>query len=143
MPSSPTARAREPLHPEISEAVVDAVVERFYERVRSDSLLGPIFDRAIGRGWDRHLAKLKDFWSAVTMMSGRYKGNPFAAHQRIGEIGSSHFERWLSLWRETAHAVCPSAEAAAVFIDRADKIAMSLEAGLRGCRGRRTAEAPG
>jgi len=124
--------ARGPIHPEIGEAVVDVLVERFYERVRADALLGPIFDRAIGADWDRHLAKLKDFWTSITMMSGRYKGNPFAAHQRIGAIGGVHFERWLSLWRETAHAVCPSRDVAEIFIERADRIAASLKAGLAG-----------
>jgi hemoglobin len=41
--------------------------------VRTDALLGPVFNRAI-QDWDAHLDKLPAFWSSVTLMTGRYKG---------------------------------------------------------------------
>ncbi|MCW5696406.1 MAG: group III truncated hemoglobin [Bauldia sp.] len=121
---------RGPIHPLIDEALVAAMVDRFYGRVREDAVLGPIFDRVIGDGWDAHLQRMKDFWSSITMMTGRYKGTPLAAHQRIGGLGPGHFERWLRLWRETAREVCMSEEVAGLFIERAERIARSLLFGL-------------
>jgi hemoglobin len=120
---------RRPLHPAIDETVIATLVDRFYERVRADAVLGPIFNRVIGERWDGHLAKLKDFWSSVTMMSGRYKGTPFQAHQRIAGLTAAHFDRWLMLWRDTARDLL-APDVAAAFIDRAERIANSLQLGL-------------
>ena len=37
------------------------------------------------------------------LTSGRYKGNPMAAHLKHRDaIRPAMFERWLELWRETA-----------------------------------------
>lgn len=127
---SPHAPFRGPIHPDIDEALVSAMVDVFYARIRTDDLLGPIFDRVIGDRWDPHLARMKDFWSSVMMMTGRYKGTPLQAHQRIGGLIITHFERWLALWRETARSLCPSPEVAGLFIDRAEKIATSIRYGI-------------
>ena len=79
----------------VTEAMIRQVVHTFYSRVRADPQLGPIFDTAIGDGWDVHLAKLCDFWSSVLLMTGRFKGAPMAVHIRLPDIGPAHFERWL------------------------------------------------
>jgi truncated hemoglobin YjbI len=44
-------------------------------------------------------------------------------------IGTPHFDRWLSIFAETAEALCPPA-AAAHFVERAYRIADSLEFGI-------------
>ncbi len=112
----------------VTEAMIAELVGTFYARVRSDPLLGPIFDGAV-EDWDLHLGRMRDFWSSVTLMSGRYKGKPIPTHARLPEIGAAHFSRWLTLFRETARDVCPS-QAAALFIDRAARIAESLQLGI-------------
>ena len=99
---------RQPVHPQIDEEMIRALVHGFYDRVRADGEIGPIFNRVIGDDWDAHLAKMCDFWSSVMLMSGRYKGNPMVAHMRLKMVQPQHFERWLSLFRETARAVCPA-----------------------------------
>src|SRR3546814_8922351 len=65
---------RRPAHPDISEALVHDLVFAFYDRIRADATLGPIFDGVIGDRWDEHLAKMCDFWSSVMLASGRYEG---------------------------------------------------------------------
>ena len=97
------------------------------------SKMGPIFEAAV-EDWEAHLAKLCDFWSSVVLMSGRYHGTPMQAHARLPGIDAVHFSRWLELWRETAGEVCPPA-AAALFIDRAERIAQSLQLGIAFARG--------
>ena len=111
-----------------SEETIHALVHAFYAKVRKDEELGPVFDRAIA-DWTPHLEKMCDFWSSVMRTSGRYHGNPMAAHLRLKTVVPEHFARWLALFRETAREVCAPDEAA-LFILRAETIARSLELGM-------------
>jgi hemoglobin len=115
-------------HP-IDEGMIHALVHGFYGRVRQDEMIGPIFNKVIGDDWDEHLAKLCDFWSAVMLQTRRFHGRPMAAHLRLKEIRPEHFERWLALFRQTARDVCP-ADAANLFIARAEMIAQSFQLGM-------------
>jgi hemoglobin len=117
----------------IDETMVADLVNRFYAEVRQDELLGPIFNTRI-EDWDEHLAKLCAFWSSVVLMTGRYKGQPMPAHIAIAEISDQHFMRWLELFAETANVVCPP-EAAALFVDRSQRIAQSLRLGIAASKG--------
>jgi hemoglobin len=117
----------------ITEPMINALVHTFYARVRIDPLLGPIFNRAI-QDWDVHLDKLCAFWSSVTLMTGRYKGTPMKAHAELREVTPAHFDRWLALFQATAIRTCPS-EAAQVFVERANRIAASLQLGIALRRG--------
>jgi hemoglobin len=113
---------------DLSEALVERLVATFYGRVRADPVLGPIFEsRLVGR-WDAHLAAMAAFWSSVVLKSGRYQGRPHAAHQALG-LAPEHFQRWLTLFEATVGDVC-AGPAAALFIDRAHRIADSLQIGL-------------
>lgn len=116
----------------IDEAMIERLVRGFYGRVRADPLLGPIFAARIN-DWEPHLARMCTFWSSVTLMTGRYHGQPMAKHLPL-PIGSGHFDRWLDLFEAEAAALCPP-PAAALFIDRARRIAASLELGIAGARG--------
>ena len=103
-----------PGHPlGVTEEMIRSLVHAFYDKVRADPELGPIFAGAIS-DWGPHLQKMCDFWSSVTLMSGRYHGRPMPAHAKLEGVGAEHFERWLGLFQETAHQVCPP-EAAALF----------------------------
>jgi hemoglobin len=125
----------------ITEAVIRNLVHAFYARVRCDVVLGPIFNTRV-EDWPAHLEKLCAFWSSVMLMSGRYKGTPMRAHAELpGGIASEHFQRWLALFHATAREVCPAA-AAALFVDRSERIAQSLQLGIALHRGGGPAQAP-
>lgn len=111
-----------------TEPQIAALVYRFYGKVRADAELGPIFADAIAE-WDPHLTKMCEFWSSVMRMSGRYKGNPMAAHLRLEAVKPEHFQRWLALFAETARETC-APELAAAFEAKAHNIARSLEMGM-------------
>lgn len=111
----------------IDEAMIERLVHAFYAKVRGDALLGPIFAARI-TDWDPHLARMCSFWSSVALMSGRFHGNPMAKHLPL-PVDGQHFDRWLTLFEETAEEVCPP-PAAAHFIERARRIAESLELGI-------------
>lgn len=117
---------RQPLHPELTEALIERLVRRFYGKVRADPELGPLFAAEIGDDWEPHLAKMFDFWSSVTRMTARYRGKPNAVHARLRGVEPEHFLRWLSLFRETAREVCPP-DISPIFIDRAERIGESLQ----------------
>jgi len=105
------------------------LVDAFYDRVRADAELGPIFNDAIG-DWPEHLEKLTAFWSSVMLTSGRYKGQPVPAHvKHKSRITPALFDRWLALWTRTTDELMAPEEAAALQ-DRANRIAQSLQLAL-------------
>jgi hemoglobin len=112
----------------LDEARIAAVVHAFYARVRRDPVLGPIFEGKV-EDWDEHLTRLVDFWSSVLLATGRYRGKPTLVHARIEAIDGTLFQRWLALFEATAAELCLPAQAA-LFIDRARRIADSLEQGI-------------
>ena len=116
--------------PELTEAAIAAVIDKFYAKVRRDPALGPVFARAIAEdAWPAHLSVIQDFWSSVMLKTGRYRRNPFAAHRRVDGIEPELFERWLALFGETCAEVLAPAPAAALHA-KAVTIGESLKAGL-------------
>lgn len=107
----------------LDEEILERVVHTFYDRVRADEGLGPIFAERIS-DWGPHLQRMTAFWSSVALMTGRYHGRPVAAHVNL-PVDWSHFERWLALFRETAHEIC-TPQGAEHLIERAERIASSL-----------------
>ncbi|MGH6989135.1 MAG: group III truncated hemoglobin [Stellaceae bacterium] len=116
----------------IDEPMIERLVRAFYGRARLDPLIGPIFESKV-HDWEGHLTRLCAFWSSVALMSGRYHGQPMVAHLPL-PVDTPHFDRWLEIFAETANDVCPAA-AAAFFLDRAHRIADSLELGIAAQKG--------
>ena len=117
----------------VTEEMIRSLVHAFYDRIRADVLLGPIFLAEIA-DWEPHLAKMCDFWSSLLLMTKRYDGRPVPAHMRIPGLDRAHFAHWLDLFRQTARETCPPA-AADLFIDRAERVAQSLQLSLDFQRG--------
>ncbi|OWY07350.1 preprotein translocase [Thioclava sp. F42-5] len=107
----------------LDEDKLTRLVHRFYDKVRDDAVLGPIFASRIS-DWAPHLQRMVEFWSSVALMTGRFHGAPMQVHASL-PVEWDHFERWLMLFRETATETCPP-EGAAHLIERAERIARSL-----------------
>lgn len=73
------------------------LVDSFYEKVKSDSLLGPVFGHV---DWPKHLPIMYNFWCSMLLGEGSYTGNPLQSHLNLA-IERSHFDRWLKLFKET------------------------------------------
>jgi len=110
----------------IDDAFISDLVETFYERVRAHARLGPIFAEMV-EDWDEHLPKMKDFWSSVTMSTGRYSGKPVPAHQKLTGVDKDDFGVWLGLFEQTVRDLAPSKEVVPYFMERAARIAESLK----------------
>ena len=113
----------------VTEASIRGLVDAFYAKVRRDPALGPVFEAALHGQWDAHLPKMYDFWSSVMLTTGRYKGNPMAAHMRLPPFPPELFDRWLELFAETAREACPL-PLAEQFELKARRIAESLKLAL-------------
>lgn len=113
----------------VSEEQLEKLIPHFYATVRADPLLGPVFNDAVN-DWSEHLEKLVAFWSSVMLTSGRYKGNPMAAHLKHGaRITPQMFERWLALWVKATEEIVPPNIARGLQA-KAARIAESLSLGL-------------
>ena len=83
---------------------VKRLVDTFYERVRGDTLLGPIFDDVAQVDWASHLPRMYDFWEAVLFGAASFKGNPLAVHRELAlrtPLTGREFDRWLALFHGT------------------------------------------
>jgi hemoglobin len=76
------------------------LVDSFYEKVKNDALLAPIFIGRIGDKWPQHLEKMYRFWQTVLLDEHTYNGSPFAPHASM-PIDKEHFGRWIKLFFET------------------------------------------
>lgn len=128
-----------PHEPGLDEEAVHRLVHRFYDRVRDDAVLGPIFGGHIAaEAWPAHLAKMCDFWSSVLMRTGRYDGRPLPPHLALGnEADEAAFARWLALFRPTALQELPPAAAQAA-IAQAERMAQSFRLAIAFHRGEDT-----
>ncbi|GGB28140.1 MULTISPECIES: group III truncated hemoglobin [Rhodobacterales] len=116
----------------LDDAVLRELVHAFYGKVRKDPVLGPIFAARID-DWPPHLERMTAFWSSVALMTGRYHGAPVPKHVGL-PIDWGHFERWLTIFRETAKEICTPAGASHV-IERAERIARSLNFAVEDAKG--------
>ena len=120
---------------ELTEPLIRAVVEAFYAEARHDPVIGPVFNRIIApEAWPHHLDIITDFWSSMLLGTGRYGGRPMPKHMAIPELSDQHFQRWLTLFRQTAEKLCPP-DVAALFIERSERIANSFRMNIAMRRG--------
>lgn len=118
-------------HQSITRPAVRDLVDRFYGKVRDDELLGPVFYLALGEDWGPHLDKLTEFWSTIVLGTRSFQGNVYGTHMALSDIEPEHFQRWLSLFEQTAHELF-EADDAAQFITMARRVASSLQIGFFG-----------
>ena len=93
------------VHPDLtSRSEIIRLVDAFYDRVRDDDLLGPIFNDIARVDWAAHLPRMYDFWESVLFGEAVFKGNPLAVHISLAErtpLTSVQFDRWLALFGAT------------------------------------------
>ncbi len=106
------------------------LVNTFYENIRENELLGPIFNGHIKKEqWPAHLEKLTDFWVTALFGIVCFKGNPTLAHRTVDKnlkhsITEHHFEQWVALWHNTIDLLFEGIQA-----NRAKKAAINMAMG--------------
>lgn len=91
-----------------SRADIERLVDTFYDRIRSDSRLGPIFDEIARVDWQTHLPRMYAFWEAVLFGAAGFKGNPLAVHRALARrtpLAPDDFDRWIALFHHSVDAL--------------------------------------
>src|SRR4051794_39897652 len=80
---------------------VARLVNLFYDRVRDDDILGPIFDDVAHVDWATHL-QMYDFGESVLFAGATFKGAPLVVHHALARrtpLTAAAFDRWIALFR--------------------------------------------
>ncbi len=83
-----------------AEEDIQLLVDSFYEKVNKDELLSPIFNDLAEVDWAEHLPTMYRFWGSLLLRNNSYQGQPWPKHAVL-PVGTSHFARWLALFRQT------------------------------------------
>ena len=84
---------------------VETLVDKFYKKVLKDEVIGVFFTKVISLNWEVHIPTMYNFWESMLFGKATYNGNPMLKHMLLNkkkELKPEHFERWLSLWEQTA-----------------------------------------
>ena len=85
----------------INKDDIKIFVNSFYDEVRNDEIIGPVFnDKIPNERWPVHLERMYSFWNTVLFGAADYRGNPFSKHSQL-PIGDEHFDRWLTILKST------------------------------------------
>lgn len=83
---------------------IELFVNNFYDRVKTDPVIGYIFTEIAKVNWERHLPVMYNFWENALFYSGTYKGNPLELHKhlhRVMPLEPLHFDQWIRIFNET------------------------------------------
>lgn len=76
------------------------LVDNFYDKVKMDAQIGPVFISIIRDRWPEHLEKMYRFWQTVLLDEHTYSGSPFPPHAHM-PLTQVHFDCWLKLFFST------------------------------------------
>lgn len=79
---------------------IKSLVDSFYDKVRDDAMLAPVFNSVIQDRWPEHLERMYTFWQTVLLGQHTYMGSPFPPHANL-PVTKVHFDRWLDLFFNT------------------------------------------
>jgi len=104
---------------------IKKLVDTFYDKVRNNGLLAPIFNERIKDNWPAHLDKMYRFWQTVLLDEYTYSGSPFSPHADL-PVNKEHFKEWMGLFTATVNELF-TGERANEAIWRAGKMAEMFE----------------
>ena len=110
---------------------IEVMVRTFYDKVKIDPVIGPIFNDVAKVDWPHHIALICAFWNSVMLKTNEYHGNAYNKHVMLGkktQLTEAHFAHWLKLFREEAFK-CLSRQDAEAIMHKANVIAHSLKLG--------------
>ncbi len=106
---------------------IKVIVDTFYDKIRLNEVLGPIFVDLMHVNWDKHLPKMYNFWNMILFDEPGYEGHPLKPHLEINQkvkLTPFHFDTWLNLFDETVDQLFEGEKAVEIKL-RAKNVAMS------------------
>ncbi|MDI9309644.1 MAG: group III truncated hemoglobin [Limnohabitans sp.] len=82
---------------------IKQMVDTFYNKVKVDTLIGPIFNGVI-KDWTPHLNKMYTFWETILLDVHSYSGSPFPPHAKM-PLEKIHFDRWMTIFVSTVDSL--------------------------------------
>lgn len=101
------------------------LVDSFYDKVKTNSTIGFIFNDIAKMHWSEHLPVMYSFWATILLGEQSYQSNPMTKHILLNKkitLMPEHFKEWLRLFTETVNELFEG-EKAAEAKDRAASIA--------------------
>lgn len=83
---------------------IELLVNTFYDKVRIDKVIGPIFSDVAKVDWEHHLPKMYAFWASLLLGEQGFTGNPMQKHIDLSKLTSMtevEFSQWLKLFTGT------------------------------------------
>ncbi|HRZ73571.1 MAG TPA: group III truncated hemoglobin [Flavobacterium sp.] len=80
------------------------LVDAFYDKIKTDQVIGFIFNEVAHVNWENHLPKMYDFWENVLFFTGNFDGNPMQKHKELHNkcpLSHAHFDHWNEVFRQT------------------------------------------
>lgn len=88
----------------LSRNDVELLVNSFYDKVKENKIIGPIFNDVAKINWEEHLPKMYSFWASILLGEHSFTGNPMKVHVNLGKMTTMseiEFNEWLILFNET------------------------------------------
>jgi hemoglobin len=87
-----------------TRADIEKLIIRFYEKVKTDDVIGFIFTEVVKMNWPHHIPLIVDFWETILLDNPVYKSNAMEVHYTLNRkvrLEEKHFNKWLKLFVET------------------------------------------
>src|SRR5688572_25660178 len=83
---------------------IELLMKNFYDKVKKDNTIGPIFNDIARVNWEHHIPIICDFWETLLLDAASYRKNVMEVHfilNRKMPLEEKHFKVWLQLFSET------------------------------------------
>jgi hemoglobin len=87
---------------------IELLVDAFYEKIKTDDVIGYLFTDVAKVNWQLHLPKMYDFWENILFQTGNYNGNPMLSHKELNDkspMEAAHFRHWTHLFNKTVDEI--------------------------------------
>lgn len=87
---------------------IELLVNSFYDKVKTDPVIGYLFNDVAHVNWSEHLPKMYNFWENIIFYTGNYSGSPMVVHRALhqkSKMTEGHFNHWVQLFTATVDAL--------------------------------------
>src|SRR6185295_16608195 len=88
----------------ITRKDIELLMEKFYDKVKKDDTIGPIFNDVAQVNWAHHIPIICDFWETLLLDAASYRKNVMEVHFNLNRkipLQEKHFQVWRSLFTTT------------------------------------------
>ena len=113
---------------------IELLMKNFYDKVKKDDTIGPIFNDIAKVNWEHHIPVICDFWETLLLDAASYRKNVMEVHfilNRKIPLEEKHFKVWLQLFSETVDELF-SGEKATMAKTKAKSIAALMQFKIKG-----------